>query len=123
MADDDALPDEHRIAQVTVQHTVVTKNEATLAFMAKPDGDFAIELVYNWVRGTPYDGGERFGHFASRPTTSRPSTRGCGRPAERTSAGRPPRCRAKVTASPSSPTPTATGSNSSGAEPSPVLSD
>ena len=26
----------------------LTKNKATLAFMAKPAGDFAIELVYNW---------------------------------------------------------------------------
>lgn len=42
----------------------LTKNEATLAFMEKPDGGFAIELVYNWGRDTPYDGGERFGHFA-----------------------------------------------------------
>jgi lactoylglutathione lyase len=42
----------------------LTKNKATLAFMAKPDGAFAIELVYNWGKDTPYDGGERFGHFA-----------------------------------------------------------
>jgi len=34
----------------------LTKNRATLAFMAKPDGDFAIELVYNWGRDTPYEG-------------------------------------------------------------------
>jgi lactoylglutathione lyase len=42
----------------------LTKNKATLAFMGKPDGAFAIELVYNWGKDTPYDGGERFGHFA-----------------------------------------------------------
>ena len=42
----------------------LTKNEATLAFMAKPHGDFAIELVYNWGKDDAYDGGERFGHFA-----------------------------------------------------------
>ncbi len=42
----------------------LTKNEATLAFMARPDGAFAIELVYNWGKDTPYDGGARFGHFA-----------------------------------------------------------
>jgi lactoylglutathione lyase len=42
----------------------LTKNKATLAFMAKPEGDFAIELVYNLGKDTPYEGGERFGHFA-----------------------------------------------------------
>jgi lactoylglutathione lyase len=42
----------------------LTKGEATLAFMERPEGDFSIELVYNWGRDTPYDGGERFGHFA-----------------------------------------------------------
>jgi len=42
----------------------LTSNKATLAFMTKPEGDFAIELVYNWERDTPYEGGERFGHFA-----------------------------------------------------------
>ena len=42
----------------------LTKNKATLAFMAKPGGDFAIELVYNWGKDDGYDGGERFGHFA-----------------------------------------------------------
>jgi lactoylglutathione lyase len=42
----------------------LTKNKATLAFMAKPDGGFAIELVYNWGTDGGYDGGERFGHFA-----------------------------------------------------------
>jgi lactoylglutathione lyase len=42
----------------------LTKNEATLAFMEPPEGNFAIELVYNWGRDTPYEGGERFGHFA-----------------------------------------------------------
>jgi lactoylglutathione lyase len=42
----------------------LTTNKATLAFMEKPGGAFAIELVYNWGRDTPYEGGERFGHFA-----------------------------------------------------------
>lgn len=42
----------------------LTAGKATLAFMAKPDGGFAIELVYNWGRDEAYDGGERFGHFA-----------------------------------------------------------
>jgi lactoylglutathione lyase len=42
----------------------LAKNKATLAFMEKPEGDFAIELVYNWGKDTPYEGGERFGHFA-----------------------------------------------------------
>lgn len=40
------------------------KNRATLAFMTRPDGEFSIELVYNWKRDEPYDGGDRFGHFA-----------------------------------------------------------
>ena len=40
------------------------KGKATLAFMEPPDGNFAIELVYNWGKDTPYEGGERFGHFA-----------------------------------------------------------
>jgi lactoylglutathione lyase len=42
----------------------LTKNEATLAYMAPPEDNFVIELVYNWGKDTPYDGGERFGHFA-----------------------------------------------------------
>ncbi len=42
----------------------LTKNQATLAFVEPPEGNFAIELVFNWGRDTPYDGGERFGHFA-----------------------------------------------------------
>jgi lactoylglutathione lyase len=42
----------------------LTKNRATLAFVEPPEGNFAIELVYNWGHDTPYEGGERFGHFA-----------------------------------------------------------
>jgi len=42
----------------------LTKNKATLAFMTRPEGDFAIELVYNWGKDDGYDGGGRFGHFA-----------------------------------------------------------
>ena len=42
----------------------LTANQATLAFLAQPEGDFAIELVYNWGKDTPYEGGQRFGHFA-----------------------------------------------------------
>jgi lactoylglutathione lyase len=42
----------------------LTKNKATLVFVEPPEGNFAIELVYNWGKDTPYDGGERFGHFA-----------------------------------------------------------
>jgi lactoylglutathione lyase len=40
------------------------KNAATLAFMTRPGDDFSIELVYNWGKDEPYDGGARFGHFA-----------------------------------------------------------
>ena len=39
-------------------------NRATLVFMEPESGNFAIELVSNWDRDTPYDGGDRFGHFA-----------------------------------------------------------
>ncbi|HJW74683.1 MAG TPA: VOC family protein, partial [Thermoleophilia bacterium] len=42
----------------------LTRNKATLAYMAPPEGNFVIELVYNWGKDTPYGGGERFGHFA-----------------------------------------------------------
>jgi lactoylglutathione lyase len=42
----------------------LTKNKATLAFLEPPEGDFAIELVYNWGKDEPYAGGDRFGHFA-----------------------------------------------------------
>jgi lactoylglutathione lyase len=42
----------------------LTKNKATLAFMVPPEDNFAIELVYNWGKDSPYEGGERFGHFA-----------------------------------------------------------
>jgi lactoylglutathione lyase len=40
------------------------KGKATLAFIEPPEGNFALELVYNWGKDDPYDGGERFGHFA-----------------------------------------------------------
>ncbi len=39
-------------------------NRATLVFMEPPEANFAIELVYNWGHDAPYEGGERFGHFA-----------------------------------------------------------
>ena len=42
----------------------LTKGKATLVFMEPEEGNFAIELVYNWGKDAPYDGGERFGHFA-----------------------------------------------------------
>lgn len=42
----------------------LTKGKATLAFMEPPEGNFAIELVYNWGKDDDYPGGERFGHFA-----------------------------------------------------------
>jgi lactoylglutathione lyase len=40
------------------------KGKATLAFIEPPEGNFGLELVYNWDKDDPYDGGERFGHFA-----------------------------------------------------------
>jgi len=42
----------------------LTKGKATLVFMEPAEGNFAIELVYNWGRDDGYAGGERFGHFA-----------------------------------------------------------
>jgi lactoylglutathione lyase len=42
----------------------LTKGKATLAFIEPPEGNFAIELVYNWGKDDAYDGGARFGHFA-----------------------------------------------------------
>ena len=42
----------------------LTKGKATLAFVEPPEGNFAIELVYNWGKDDAYAGGERFGHFA-----------------------------------------------------------
>ena len=42
----------------------LTKGKATLAFIEPPEGNFAIELVYNWGKDDAYEGGERFGHFA-----------------------------------------------------------
>jgi len=42
----------------------LTKGKATLVFMEPEEGNFAIELVYNWGKDDAYPGGERFGHFA-----------------------------------------------------------
>ena len=42
----------------------LTKGKATLAFVEPPEGNFAIELVYNWGKVDAYEGGKRFGHFA-----------------------------------------------------------
>ena len=47
-----------------VRRKELTKGKATLAFLEPPEGNFAIELVYNWGKDDAYDGGERFGHFA-----------------------------------------------------------
>ena len=46
------------------ERTELQKGKATLAFIEPPEGNFAIELVYNWGKDDAYDGGERFGHFA-----------------------------------------------------------
>ena len=42
----------------------LTKGKATLIYLAPPEGNFDIELVYNWGKDDAYEGGERFGHFA-----------------------------------------------------------
>jgi len=39
------------------------KNRASLAYLEPPEGNFRIELVYNWGKDEPYEGGKRFGHF------------------------------------------------------------
>jgi lactoylglutathione lyase len=44
--------------------TELEQGKATLAFIEPPEGNFALELVYNWGKDDPYEGGERFGHFA-----------------------------------------------------------
>ena len=55
----------YEVLGLTLSHrTELQKGKATLAFIEPPEGNFALELVYNWGRDDPYDGGERFGHFA-----------------------------------------------------------
>jgi lactoylglutathione lyase len=49
--------------QVT-RRSELEKAKATLVYVAPPDGNFDIELVYNWGKDDAYEGGERFGHFA-----------------------------------------------------------
>ena len=89
----------------------LTKNKATLVFVEPPEGNFAIELVYNWGKDTPYDGGERFGHFAFHVDdldgTYKRVIEGGGQEV----GGRRRPYRARDHASPSWPTPTATGSS------------
>ena len=47
-----------------MRRSELEKGRATLVFIAPPEGNFAIELVYNWGKDDGYEGGERFGHFA-----------------------------------------------------------
>jgi lactoylglutathione lyase len=47
-----------------VRRSELEKGRATLVFIQPPEGNFAIELVYNWGKDDGYEGGERFGHFA-----------------------------------------------------------
>ena len=47
-----------------MRRSELEKGKATLVFIAPPEGNFAIELVYNWGKDDGYEGGERFGHFA-----------------------------------------------------------
>jgi lactoylglutathione lyase len=47
-----------------MRRSELEKGKATLVFIAPPEGNFAIELVYNWGKDEGYEGGERFGHFA-----------------------------------------------------------
>ena len=46
------------------RRSVLEKGKATLVFITPPEGNFAIELVYNWGKDDGYEGGDRFGHFA-----------------------------------------------------------
>ncbi len=52
------------LGMTCVRRKELVRGKATLAFMEPTEGGFAIELVSNWGRDEPYDGGERFGHFA-----------------------------------------------------------
>jgi len=45
-------------------HPRAREERSDAAFMTRPGDDFSIELVYNWAKDEPYDGGARFGHFA-----------------------------------------------------------
>ena len=47
-----------------IRRSELEKGRATLVFIQPPEGNFAIELVYNWGKDDGYEGGERFGHFA-----------------------------------------------------------
>ena len=47
-----------------MRRSELEKGKATLVFIAPPEGNFAIELVYNWGKDDGYEGGDRFGHFA-----------------------------------------------------------
>jgi lactoylglutathione lyase len=47
-----------------VRRRELTQGKATLVFIATPERNFQIELVYNWGKDDAYAGGERFGHFA-----------------------------------------------------------
>ena len=47
-----------------LRRSELEKGRATLVFIQPPEGNFAIELVYNWGKDEGYEGGERFGHFA-----------------------------------------------------------
>jgi lactoylglutathione lyase len=44
--------------------TELQRGRATLAFIESSEANFALELIYNWGKDDPYNGGERFGHFA-----------------------------------------------------------
>jgi Glyoxalase/Bleomycin resistance protein/Dioxygenase superfamily. len=88
----------------------LTKGKATLAFIEPPEGNFAIELVYNWGKDDAYEGGER---SATSPSRSWTSTRCCrsSRPPAARWCGSPICSRAQGPRSPSWPIPTATGSS------------
>lgn len=61
---DGAIKFYEQLGMRCVRRRELTKGKATLAFMEPEDGNFAIELVYNWGKDDAYPGGERFGHFA-----------------------------------------------------------
>ena len=55
----------YEVLGMTAQRTKeLAKAKATLVYVAPPEGNFAIELVYNWGKDDAYEAGERFGHFA-----------------------------------------------------------
>ncbi len=90
-----------------LRRSELEKGKATLVFVAPPEGNFPIELVYNWGKDDGYEGGDRFGHFAFDVQDIDAVLPGMRR--RRHGPRDPYLSRAPARASPSWPTRTATG--------------